>query len=105
MSWSGELVDHLCDLKRAGYGFDAAWRTAIKAHPPEQTRRAAEPTNLFEVAAPEFEPLEDFLRRACADAWAGRRPELARLPALMEDEVFPVAVTRHAMGRSRKAAA
>lgn len=33
-SWTGEVVDALCESKRCGLDFEAAWELAIRRHPP-----------------------------------------------------------------------
>lgn len=106
MTWTAELVDHLCDLKRQGYGFERAWRIAVAAHPPPRRDMGLDAETLFEAARDEAETITEFLHRAASDAWFGRRPALAKLPVLLVGgEVFPSDEGRPAVGRSRRPAA
>jgi hypothetical protein len=86
VSWASELVDTMCDLKRAGYDFNTAWAMAIQQHPARGPKLHDIPTeNLFEAAREGDGPVQ-FMHRACFDAWHGLRPALGNLRILSEGD-------------------
>lgn len=100
MSWQEEVVAHLCDSKRAGYGFDDAWLQAMTLFPPRGRDCGPERPSLL-PDPDEAEPVVVFFRRVAADAWFGRRPALQHFhPSLLiqRDDSTPA-------GRSRRLAA
>lgn len=83
--WNARVVEHLVMLKRQGLGFDDAWLMAMRAHPPRGRDCGPERPTLLDDPR-ESESLVAFHRRACSDAWFGRRPELKHFhPSLLID--------------------
>lgn len=75
------IVDVLCEEKRAGLSFDEAWQVALGGRPLLHMDVRDGEQLTIDVATDEeaAESPMEFLRRVCADAWHGRRPELAYL--------------------------
>lgn len=96
LMWSEEMVDRLCALKLTGMAFEAAWAVALSEIPPAGREFRGELTLLVDPR--EMDPVE-FLRRACSDAWAGRKPHLAALQKGLQDVLDGDGVI--AVGRSR----
>jgi len=68
--------------KAAGMDFEWAWAEAMLAHPPGRREvQAGVQLSLYGVRE---ETQAEFLRKACEDAWMGRRPLLRHLPGLLE---------------------
>lgn len=79
MSWESRVIDTLCDLKRRGHGFDAAWGMALRAHPPS-ARALGYRETLFAVDGEQDElSTVEWVRWAAEEAWHGRRPVLTHL--------------------------
>jgi hypothetical protein len=93
-TWAEAIVDRLAALKLAGMVFDDAWRWALAEHPPRGSEfRGMGPLTLLKPRG-ELDPVE-FMRRACDDAWHGRRPQLAALSVDTVDRAL-----LHARGRA-----
>jgi hypothetical protein len=83
-AWSSRVIDELAELKAQGYDFQEAWRAAMQEHPPRGRDRGMRAPALFDDER-HVEPVEspvEFLKRACEDAWRGRRPVLRYLTDL-----------------------
>lgn len=110
MLWTQEIVVGLCELKGAGWPFEAAWRRVLEVHPPSGRDRGPERPTLFAAADHGDESVVEFMHRACGDAWHGRRPALAHLHVLLDhlDDEMTVSgrpVTRaRSRGRARASA-
>lgn len=95
VSWQSLVVGRLCELKREGLGFEDAWLRALKLYPPRGRDLSPERPALF--GGDEGTPLVAFFKRACEDAWLGRRPALQHFhPSLLieRDESAPAAHQR-----------
>jgi hypothetical protein len=95
-SWASQVVDSMRTSKAAGMDFEWAWAEALLVHPPG--RREADTGAQLSLYGVRDETQVEFLRRACEDAWSGRRPLLRRLPGLLEmvgDDHATVAVDQH----------
>jgi hypothetical protein len=89
VSWASALVDTMCDLKREGLDFDAAWSRAIRLHPVRGVGwREIETEDLFEAAETGDGPVS-FMHRACRDAWFNRKPQLRNLRLILDSEGDP----------------
>ena len=93
-SWSSRVIARLRELKDQGErDFDRAWTMATLAHRPQGRDQGDARPVLFDASLPMMEePAEsmvEFTRRACADAWCGRRPTLQHLSVDLLD-VEPV---------------
>lgn len=79
--WARNVVSCLCEMKRQGQDFEAAWKRAIMLYKPSgRSARDGEQLSLEEPS----ETLVEFLHRACRDAWHGERPALGALPDLVD---------------------
>lgn len=76
--WEARLVAHLCESKRQGAPFEAAWREAMRAHPPRGRDLGEYAATLFDERGRREVCVADAMRGYCQDAWDGRRPALAR---------------------------
>lgn len=82
MGWSEAMVDRLAALKLTGLDFDSCWAIALRENVPFGREHRGELTLLSDPR--ETDPVE-FLRRACEDAWHGRRPVLRHLEPALRD--------------------
>jgi hypothetical protein len=91
MDWTSRVIEELCRSKAAGVSFEEAWTAAMLRHKPGLREQDAVAEDLFDDAraSRDGEPFSVFLRRVCADAWHGWRPELRGLAVLMDADVFP----------------
>src|SRR5689334_8104815 len=87
MSWTADVVDTLCALKRDGLDYDLAWELAMQLHPPlGRDMGVWRPTLL---GGSEEETVVNAIRRFCDGAWHGRRPSLRQFSAgVMRDAVL-----------------
>lgn len=84
MTWSSRVIDELVVLRQNGVEqFERAWAQAIKAHPPSLRDMGPREPTLFGDASDEV-PMYEWVRRACEDAWKGRRPVLGKLVTALE---------------------
>lgn len=82
-SWQSDVVDCLCDLKRSGFTFNVAWSRALSLYPARGRDMGPERPTLLD----RDESVVAFFRRACEDAWHGRRPSLQHFhPSLLMGE-------------------
>lgn len=88
MSWSSRIIDELYRAKRAGIGFEEAWRAALRAHKPTPRQNGYRET-LFPEDGDALSEVE-WLYYCCSDAWHGRRPLLSNLRAELEDALAGV---------------
>lgn len=83
--WNTRVVEHLRDCKRRGLGFEDAWVTAMRMHPPSGSDWGPERPTLFGIDGDVS--LVAFFKRACEDAWFGRRPALQHFhPSLLIEQ-------------------
>jgi hypothetical protein len=79
--WHSQVIDEMSEMKDAGVPFETAWRLALQRHPPRSMDLGPQVATLFDDEAQET-PLVEWVRRACSDAWFGRRPVLRGLVAI-----------------------
>lgn len=82
-TWAADVVDHMLDLKQAGWAHEEAWRSAMRAHPPRGRDLGPERPSLLD----EDESVAAFFKRATYDAWHGLRPALAHFHASLLQDV------------------
>ena len=80
MSWQEQVVAHMRQARRAGYGFHDAWTQAVTLYPPKGRDCGPLTPSLLD----QEESLVAFFRRVSEDAWFGRRPALQHFhPSLL----------------------
>lgn len=77
--WRESVRESLADSKTRGLSFEWAWRRAMFAYPPRQMELGPVVPSLEDD-----EPVLEFFRRACRDAYAGGASSLEDLPAALE---------------------
>lgn len=85
--WHSKVIDYLCELKAAGYGYDAAWELAINRHKPRaRDVMPEERPTLFAIRTDEETTLE-FLNRVTYDAWHDLNPHLRHVAGLRDGDL------------------
>lgn len=101
MSWTESVVADLAVFKGYGWSFEESWRRAVESHPPRGRDLGLRRPSLLD----DDESLVDFTRRACEDAWHGRRPLLRHMDGIRELVASDFSVFAHDRARHIERAA
>lgn len=105
-TWTGAVAGYLGELKRDGLDFDESWTLALLRFPP-RGRDIGEYRPTLIPRPGDGESVVEFFRRACDDAWHGRRQALrnfsvsAMRDAVIDGDGGGSAGPLHAGGKSR----
>ena len=109
-SWPALVVDAMLEFKRAGFEFEEAWSMALARWPARGRDTGPRSPALFDGMTTwqirHADTLVGFFKRACDDAWHGRKPALQHFhpSLLMEPDDSSPAAMRRSGARQRMAA-